>query len=56
MTRDLFREGRDVVPALVRSAENDAQGRTDDVELLRPPSRSPGTLVIKGLLRLWHAV
>jgi hypothetical protein len=55
MMRDLFREGRDVDAALVRSAENDAQGRAD-VELLRPPSRSAGTLVIKGLLRLWHAV
>lgn len=56
MMRDLFREGRDVDAASVRSAENDAERRAPDVELGPPPSRSVGTSIVNSLLRFWRGV
>jgi hypothetical protein len=57
MMRDLFSERRNVEAALVRSAppRTMPQGRAEDVELLRPPSRSAGPLVVQRLPPLWQA-
>jgi hypothetical protein len=57
MTRDLFREGRDLDAARVRSTpEGLAEKCAHDPVLAPNPSRSLGVLIIRGVLRFWQAV